>query len=94
MLLSTRLELCITSAGCNIVSQVAAGQPHPFEDHPDLAAAVPSHERVNADMALAHLDAVVVGRQFHRGSGDRHFKMIDSYPAFEGYSLEVGEGCV
>lgn len=69
--------------------QVAAGQAHPFEEYPDLPASVPSHERVNADWALAHLEALVVGRQFHRGSGDRHFKRIDSYPAFEGYSLEV-----
>jgi hypothetical protein len=40
-------------------------------------------------MACAHLDAEVVGRQFHRGSGDRHYVRLDSYPAFEGYSLQV-----
>lgn len=40
------------------------------------------------DLVAAFVDAEVVGRQYHRGSGDRHFVRMDSYPKFEGYSLE------
>lgn len=30
----------------------------------------------------------IVGRVYHRGSGERHVVRLPSYPAFEGYSLE------
>ncbi|WIA08767.1 hypothetical protein OEZ85_008190 [Tetradesmus obliquus] len=64
------------------------GLPTPFAEYPDLPADVPAYMRVDKDMATAHLDAEVVGRQFHRGSGDRHYVRLQSYPSFEGYSLE------
>jgi hypothetical protein len=59
------------------------------EEYPDLPADAGSTSHYDKDVAAAHLDAGIVGRQFHRGSGDRHFVRLDSYPAFEGYSLEV-----
>lgn len=41
----------------------------------------------------AKLEAEVVGRQFHRGSGDRPYVSVPTYPRFEGLTLEVsGEG--
>jgi hypothetical protein len=41
-------------------------------------------------MWAAWVEAQVVGRQFHRGSGDAHFVSVPTYPKFEGLSLEVG----
>jgi hypothetical protein len=80
---------CCLCFFCCCCHQAAQGQASPFADYPDLPADVPDHQRVDKDMACAHLDAEVVGRQFHRGSGDRHYVRMDSYPAFEGYSLQV-----
>ena len=36
--------------------------------------------------------AQVVGRIYHRGSGDRHSLRSPSFPAFEGYSLAEADG--
>jgi hypothetical protein len=72
-----------------LLLQAARGLPTPFAEYPDLPSDVAAHLRVDKDMATAHLDAEVVGRQFHRGSGDRHYVRVKSYPAFEGYSLQV-----
>jgi hypothetical protein len=43
-------------------------------------------------MVAAHLEAEVVGRQFHRGSGDRPYVSVPTYPRFEGLTLEVSGG--
>lgn len=59
------------------------------EEYPDLPADAPSASHYDTDVAVARLDAEIVGRQFHKGSGDRHFIRLDSLPSFEGYSLEV-----
>jgi hypothetical protein len=40
-------------------------------------------------MRAAELEAQVVGRQFHRGSGDKPFVNAPTYPKFEGLTLEV-----
>jgi hypothetical protein len=77
---------------CCCCCQAAQGQATPYADYPDLPDEVPGYQRVDKDMACAHLDAEVVGRQFHRGSGDRHYVRMDSYPSFEGYSLQVRGG--
>jgi hypothetical protein len=59
-------------------------------EYPDLPASLPEKARRDRDMWAAVLEATVVGRQFHKGSGDRHFMSVPTYPKFEGRSLQVG----
>ena len=71
----------------------SSGYRPPSEDYPDLPASVRAEGRRDKDMLAAKLEAEVVGRQFHRGSGDRPYVSVPTYPRFEGLSLEVsGEG--
>lgn len=58
-------------------------------EYPELPASVPAEARVDHDMRAAELEAQVVGRQFHRGSGDKPWVSVPTYPKFEGLSLEV-----
>lgn len=59
--------------------------PDPLPPAPDRHA----HPRVDWDLTAAWLDAEVVGRVYHKGSGDRHYSRLPTAPKFEGYSLEV-----
>lgn len=69
--------------------QAASGYCPASEEYPDLPASVPAEARVDHDMRAAELEAQVVGRQFHRGSGDKPFVTAPTYPRFEGRTLEV-----
>lgn len=53
---------------------------------------MPADDRHDKDMKAAVLEAQVVGRQFHRGSGDRMYVSVPTYPKFEGLSLQVSGG--
>lgn len=73
--------------------QVAAGGSVPSGEYPDLPDSTPEGGRIDPDLMAAYVDAEVVGRHFHRGSGDRHFVSVPTYPKFEGMTLQVkGEG--
>lgn len=45
-------------------------------------------ERVNWDLVAAYIDTKVVKRVYWRGSGERLFMRLPTYPAFEGYTLQ------
>ena len=45
-------------------------------------------QRLSPELLAAFIDSEVAGRRHHRGSGERHFARPDTYPAFEGRSLE------
>lgn len=70
-------------------TQAAAGREPLSAEYPDLPPSLPAEARQDKDMWAAQLEAEVVGRQFHRGSGDRHFVSVPTYPRFEGATLEV-----
>lgn len=71
----------------------SSGYRPPSEEYPDLPASVRAEGRRDRDMLAAKLEAEVVGRQFHRGSGDRPYVSMPTYPRFEGLTMEVsGEG--
>ena len=70
--------------------QVAEGRTPPSQEYPELPASWPRDARQDRDMWAAWVEAQVVGRQFHRGSGDAHFVSVPTYPKFEGLSLQVG----
>lgn len=72
--------------------QVAAGVSVPSGEYPDLPDSTPEGGRIDPDLMAAHVDAEVVGRHFHRGSGDRHFVSVPTYPKFEGMTLQVNGG--
>lgn len=42
----------------------------------------------NHDILAAFIDTAIVGRVYHRGSGERHIKRLATYPKFEGLSLQ------
>lgn len=74
------------------------GSSTPEPEFPDLPYTDTAHDystapqRISHDVAAAYIDAEVAGRTFHRGSGEAHYVRLDTYPKFEGYTLEV-RGC-
>lgn len=76
---------CVSPCGL----QAEQGYEPLSAEYPDLPDKLPEKARRNTDMWAAVLEATVVGRQFHRGSGDRPFMSVPTYPKFEGRSLQV-----
>eukprot|EP00877_Chromochloris_zofingiensis_P009545 jgi/Chrzof1/4844/Cz15g01100.t1 len=72
--------------------QMGSSTPEP--EFPDLPYTDTAHDystapqRISHDVAAAYIDAEVAGRTFHRGSGEAHYVRLDTYPKFEGYTLE------
>jgi hypothetical protein len=44
--------------------------------------------RISPELVAAFVEAEVIGRQRHRGSGDRPYARPDTAPAFEGLTLD------
>jgi len=55
----------------------------------DLAAGAPASERAPLELVSAFIEAAIVGRQFHRGSGERHVAQVPTYPSFDGRPLDA-----
>jgi hypothetical protein len=55
---------------------------------PDLPADAPSTDRAPLELVSAFVEAAVVGRQFHRGSGERHVAQVPTFPSFDGRPLD------
>jgi hypothetical protein len=72
-----------TAADATAAAAAVALPPRPA----DLPADAPSSARAPLELLAAFIESTIVGRQYHRGSGERHVAMIPTYPSFDGRPL-------
>jgi hypothetical protein len=75
-------------AGTTTPASTTALPPRPS----DLPSDAPASARAPLELVSAFIESTIVGRQYHRGSGERHVALVPTFPSFDGRPLSEASG--